>query len=71
MEPEITDFVIPDMPELDVPVRLKLDMYPYQKQGTAYNLQQKRVIVGDKPGLGKSNTLNSLISSPKGRNNFV
>jgi len=66
MEPEITDFVIPDMPELDVPVRLKLDMYPYQKQGTAYNLQQKRVIVGDKPGLGKSNTLNSLISSPKG-----
>jgi SWI/SNF-related matrix-associated actin-dependent regulator 1 of chromatin subfamily A len=37
---------------LDIP--LKLNMYPYQCQGTSYIIDEKKVIVGDAPGLGKT-----------------
>ncbi|MCW0484092.1 SNF2-related protein [Gaoshiqia sediminis] len=60
------DFLIPEMPELAVPHGLKVEPYPYQLQGIARGLQLKRFMNTDEPGLGKSETLNSLISSPNG-----
>ncbi|TZF84541.1 DEAD/DEAH box helicase [Pedobacter sp. BS3] len=47
-------FEIPPMPDLDMDIPLKMEMFPYQKQGVAYNLQKRRTILGDKPGLGKT-----------------
>ena len=37
---------------------LKVEPYPYQKEGIAFGLEKKRVIIGDEPGLGK--TLQSI-----------
>lgn len=34
--------------------KLKVEPYPYQKEGIAYGLQHKRLIIGDEPGLGKT-----------------
>lgn len=42
------------LPELDIEIPLKRQMFPYQRNGVAYSLQKKRVIVGDQPGLGKT-----------------
>lgn len=47
-------YTLPPMPELTVEHGLKIDPYPYQKQGIAYGLQKKRCFYGDQPGLGKS-----------------
>lgn len=44
----------PEMPELTIDIPLKLEMYGYQKQGVAYSIDKKRLIIGDKPGLGKT-----------------
>ena len=52
------DFLIPEMPELTVPHGLKVEPYPYQKQGIARGLQLKRFMNTDEPGLGK--TLQSI-----------
>lgn len=49
---------IPELPELTVSIPLKIDPYPYQKRGIAYALENKRIINGDQPGLGK--TLQSI-----------
>lgn len=46
--------VLEEMPELDIELPLKVNPYPYQRRGIAYNLKYKRVIVGDEPGLGKT-----------------
>ena len=50
---------LPPMPKLEIPEselrsKLKLTPYPYQLEGIAYNLKNKRVIIGDEPGLGKT-----------------
>ena len=37
---------------------LKVEPYPYQKEGIAFGLEKKRLIIGDEPGLGK--TLQSI-----------
>lgn len=37
---------------------LKIEPYPYQKEGIAYGIRHKRLIIGDEPGLGK--TLQSI-----------
>lgn len=37
---------------------LKVEPYPYQRDGISYGLQSKRLIIGDEPGLGK--TLQSI-----------
>lgn len=37
---------------------LKVDPYPYQKEGISFGLEHKRIIIGDEPGLGK--TLQSI-----------
>lgn len=52
------DWLIPEMPELTVPHGLKVEPYPYQKQGIARGLQFKRFMNTDEPGLGK--TLQSI-----------
>lgn len=45
---------IPALPELEVQIPLKRPLYPFQENGVAYNLEKKRSIIGDKPGLGKT-----------------
>ena len=45
---------IDPLPELKIQIPLKREMFPYQKNGVAYALEKKRVIVGDQPGLGKT-----------------
>lgn len=47
-------FETPAMPELAIDIPLKMKLFPYQGTGVAYNLQHKRTIVGDQPGLGKT-----------------
>ncbi len=37
---------------------LKVEPYPYQKEGICFGLEHKRIIIGDEPGLGK--TLQSI-----------
>ena len=48
------DWLIPEMPELMVPHGLKVEPYPYQKQGIARGLEFKRFMNTDEPGLGKT-----------------
>lgn len=43
-----------DLPELTIDIPLKRQLFPYQKNGVAYALQKKRLIIGDEPGLGKT-----------------
>lgn len=53
-------FETPPMPELNVELPLRLDPYPYQKTGIAYNIEKRRTIIGDVMGLGK--TLQAIAS---------
>ena len=39
------------MPELKH--NLRVEPYPYQRDGILFGLQKKRLIIGDEPGLGK------------------
>lgn len=39
-------------------LKLKVEPYPYQREGIGYGLDKKRLIIGDEPGLGK--TLQSI-----------
>lgn len=48
------DFPVVEMPELTVTIPTKRAPYHYQNQGIAYNLEKKRVLIGDEPGLGKT-----------------
>lgn len=52
--PAISDFTVEPMPHLEIDIPLKMQMYPYQREGVAYGLKHKRCIVGDEPGLGKT-----------------
>jgi len=52
--PVVRDFKIPELPTLQQSIPLKMDLYPFQKQGVAYSLQRKRLIIGDQMGLGKT-----------------
>lgn len=47
-------YTLPPMPDLMVEHGLKIEPFPYQKQGIAYALQKKRCFFGDMPGLGKT-----------------
>lgn len=55
-----------EMPRLTVPHNMLVEPYEYQKEGIAYALQKKRCIMGDEPGLGKSQPLDSLMPTPEG-----
>ena len=45
---------------------LRVKPYPYQQEGIAYGLDKKRLIIGDEPGLGKSESVDALIATPDG-----
>lgn len=45
---------IDPLPQLLIQIPLLREMFPYQKQGVAYNMLHKRTIIGDEPGLGKT-----------------
>lgn len=47
-------YTLPPMPELRVEHGLKIEPFPYQKEGIAYALEKKRCFFGDQPGLGKT-----------------
>lgn len=51
--PEETGEIAP-LPELTVEIPLKIPLFPFQRNGVAYILEKKRVIVGDQMGLGKT-----------------
>lgn len=53
-KPEIVVPAIPPLPKLNIDIPLKRKLYPYQREGVAYLLQKRRVIIGDQPGLGKT-----------------
>ena len=45
---------------------LRVEPYPYQREGIIYGLDKKRLIIGDEPGLGKSESVDALIATPDG-----
>ena len=45
---------IDPLPDLSIDIPLKRDLFPFQRNGVAYSLAKKRLIVGDQPGLGKT-----------------
>lgn len=45
---------IPELPDLEREIKLERPMFPFQEKGVAFCLQHQRVIIGDKPGLGKT-----------------
>lgn len=49
---EIGDIEV--LPQLLIDIPLKMEMFPYQRNGVAYSLIKKRLIIGDQPGLGKT-----------------
>ncbi|GHU96481.1 hypothetical protein FACS1894156_7640 [Bacteroidia bacterium] len=48
------NYDIAPMPELHEDIPLLREMFPFQRQGVAYALDKKRLIIGDQPGLGKT-----------------
>lgn len=48
------DYTIPEMRPLEAEISLKRELFPFQRTGVQYILDQKRLIVGDQPGLGKT-----------------
>lgn len=51
---EQTDFDISPLPDLDLDIPLTMTLRHYQRGGVAYNLKQRKVIIGDDMGLGKT-----------------
>lgn len=49
--PEVIDYT---MPELTMNIPLKMNLFPYQRTGVQYAIDKKRLIIGDKMGLGKT-----------------
>lgn len=45
---------------------LKIEPYPYQQEGIRFGLEHRRIIIGDEPGLGKSESVDALIATPRG-----
>ena len=61
-----------EMPELDVPLELIKKPFPYQEKGIAYNRINKRVIIGDQPGLGKTlQAIGTIMSYGVAENNLL
>jgi SWI/SNF-related matrix-associated actin-dependent regulator of chromatin subfamily A-like protein 1 len=51
---EKVEYNIPPMPDLEISIPLKRELFPFQKKGVAYALAKERLIVGDAMGLGKT-----------------
>ena len=64
-EVEIQIKAIPTGDNLDLSF-MKLQPYPFQRQGIAAGIEFERLIIGDQPGLGKAETLYSKIATPNG-----
>ncbi len=45
---------IPELPDLKINIPLRMDPFPYQAKGMAFNILHRRVLVGDVQGLGKT-----------------
>jgi SWI/SNF-related matrix-associated actin-dependent regulator 1 of chromatin subfamily A len=45
---------IEPLPELTIDIPLKMNLFPYQRNGVAYGIEKKRIINGDDMGLGKT-----------------
>lgn len=45
---------IDEMPDLEIEIPLKRELFPFQRKGVAAGLKFKRFINGDQPGLGKT-----------------
>lgn len=45
---------VESLPPLETEIVLKKEMYPFQKQGVAYCLKHRQVLIGDQQGLGKT-----------------
>lgn len=45
---------------------LKIEPYAYQQEGILKGLEWKRLILGDEPGLGKCQSLDSIVYTPDG-----
>lgn len=56
---------LPELPELEIDIPLKRKLFPFQEKGTAYCIKNKRVIIGDQPGLGKTTELIATIEAVK------
>lgn len=56
---------IPELPDLKINIELKRELYPFQKNGVAYSLEKKKLIVGDSMGLGKTCQAIATISAAK------
>lgn len=56
---------------MEVPVKLNITPYDYQREGIEKGLQWKRLFLGDEPGLGKSQPLDSVIMTPNGEKLWV
>lgn len=52
---------------MEVPIKLNITPYDYQKEGIEKGLEWKRLFLGDEPGLGKSQPLDSVIMTPNGK----
>lgn len=50
----------------DLKHNLKIEPYPYQREGISFGLDKQRLLIGDEPGLGKCQTLYSLLATPNG-----
>lgn len=46
--------VIPPLPELEIDVPLKIEPFKFQKPGIAFGIKNKKIIIGDQQGLGKT-----------------
>jgi SNF2 family DNA or RNA helicase len=56
-----------ELPELKHEIEgLKMNLFPYQRNGVAYALEKGSCIMGDAPGLGKAQPMSSLIATPEG-----
>lgn len=66
---EVTDDINYDLPEMkpfEGEHYMLLQPYQYQLEGVRYAIDHKRCIFGDQPGLGKLQSYNSLIATPRG-----
>ena len=48
------EYTIPELPDLTTEIPLKMQLYPFQRNGVAYSLEKKKLINGAQPGLGKT-----------------
>lgn len=57
---------IKPLPALAVEIPVRRPLYPFQGPGVQYNLDHKKAIIGDQPGLGKAQPIDAKIATPFG-----